>query len=284
MMSYITRFLFFTVFFIQFTVTSPIIAAPSKNAAILYNLNTGKILYEHNANVQIPPASLTKIMTMFLTFDAIKNNKISINNKIRINKQTAHIGGSTMFLRNNESVPIIRLLTGMAVASGNDAAMAIAFYIGKSTSKFVKLMNQKAQKLGLKNTVFKNPTGLPAQGQKTTAKDMLILSKAYITTHPNAMRFHSTQFFLHNGRVLHNTNNLLGNVSGVNGLKTGFTLASGYNIIITATRNKTKLLLIILGEKTKENRDWRARRILEAGFKYPLSPQKIRYYLHGSKS
>ena len=126
---------------------------------------------------------------------------------------------------------------------------------------------------------LKAATGLPAAGQKTTARDMVTLSRAYLRAHPGAMRFHSTRFFLHRGRTMRNTNALLGTVAGVNGLKTGWTVASGYNIVVTAQRGKTRLLAVVLGGNTKDRRDASARRLIEAGFRHPSSPKQVRHAL-----
>lgn len=258
----------------------PARAALPVRAAILINLDTGRVLYEQNADAAIPPASLTKIMTMFLAMDAAKSKRLSLNEKIRISRQAAATGGSSMHLRAGERVPLVRLLTGMAVVSGNDAAVAVAQRVsGGNTRNFVRRMNSKARALGMRRTVFKNATGLPAAGQKTTARDMTALSRAYLRAHPDAMRFHSMRFFLHRGRTMRNTNALLGGVTGVNGLKTGWTVASGYNIVVTAQRGKTRLLAVVLGGDAKDRRDVSARRLIEAGFRHPASPRQVRHTL-----
>ena len=140
-------------------------------------------------------------------------------------------------------------------------------------------MNRKAAALGMTRTQFKNPTGLPAAGQKTTARDLTLLCKAYLKNRPEARRFHSMTNFMHQGRVIHNTNPLLGRIPGVNGLKTGWTVASGYNLIVTATRDKINLLAIILGAPNKQERDSMAIRLIEAGYKYPNSPSKVKKFI-----
>lgn len=251
---------------------------PSR-AAVLINLGTGHVLYAQNPDLAIPPASLTKIMTIYVALDQIWQKKLSLNHRVTISKRAASVGGSSMRLRNGEKVPLVRLLTGTAVASGNDAATAVAEYTGKTEQAFVALMNRKAASLGLRGTAFKNPTGLPAPGQKTTAGNMATLCKAYLRAHPEAMRFHSTRFFLHRGKIMGNTNSLMGSSYGVNGLKTGWTIASGYNIIVTAQRDKTKLLAVVLGAKKKNLRDDAALRLLDAGFRHPESPKKARILL-----
>lgn len=278
----------FTTFFFAFALFSAIMAEPAKSfarikSAILYNLDTGQILYEKNGNQPVAPASLAKIMTMFLALDAVKAKKFSLNQKIHVGKQAAAAGGSAMRLNAGEKVPLVRLLAGTAVASGNDAATAVAIHIGGNEKNFVAMMNAKARKLGMSNTRYKNATGLPAVGQKTTAKDLLLLCRAYLRAHPQARRFHSMKFFMHKGAVARNTNPLLGTVSGVDGLKTGWTVASGYNLIVTAQRGSTRLLAIVLGGTTKEDRDSMARRLVEAGFRYPNNPLLARKFVNGIK-
>lgn len=255
--------------------------APNVRAAMLLNLANGKVLYERNADRQIPPASLTKIMTMLLTFDAIKKGRLKLNQKIVIDKQAASIGGSAMSLYPGEKIPVVRLLAGMAIASGNDAATALATKIGGSNKKFTSLMNARAKGLGMKNTTFKNPTGLPAAGQNTTARDLAKLCRAYLRSYPQARRFHKMTFYMHKGKVWRNTNPLLDIVPGVDGLKTGWTVASGYNLIITARRGSTRILAIILGGANKNARDAMARKLVEAGFKYPNNPVKAAKMING---
>lgn len=245
-------------------------------AVILANLSTGNILYSYNPDKPVAPASLTKIMTMFLTLDAIKARKLSLNQKITIPPIAANTGGSAMHINAGEAMPVVRLLAGMAVSSGNDAATALALHLGGTLAGFARQMNAKARNLGMKNTTFKNPTGLPAAGHKTTAQDLLILCKAYLKAHPQALRFHSMTYFMHKGQVARNTNPLLESVSGVDGIKTGWTVAAGYNLIVTAKRGKTRLLAIILGCTGRAARDSIALRLLDAGFSWPANPKKAR--------
>lgn len=252
-------------------------------SAILVNLGTGRILYEKNADAAIPPASLTKIMTMYLALDAVQAQRLRLDTKIPVRSGAAAVGGSSMHLRAGDRVPLVRLLAGMAVVSGNDAAMAVAARVGGDTRAFVRQMNGKARRLGLSRTTFKNPTGLPAPGQKTSARDMMRLCQAYLKAHPRAMRFHGMRYFLHRGMPMRNTNALLGTMAGVNGLKTGWTVASGYNLVVTATRGKTKLLAVVLGATSREQRDAAARRLLEAGFRQPNAPKKVQAAINAGR-
>lgn len=253
----------------------PVSARVPARSAILYNLSSGKVLYAQNADATIPPASLTKLMTMMLTLDAVRQRKISLKTWLVASRKAARTGGSRMHLRVGERIRLENLLYGMAVVSGNDAAVAAAEKVSGSTRHFVRLMNRKARALGMKHTQFKNVNGLPAAGQRTTARDMLTLSCAYLRAHPSALRYHSPRSFRHGRRTMRATNKLLGVVPGVDGLKTGWTVASGYNIVVTAERKGVRLVAVVMGGTSSGRRDLAARRLLEAGFASPDSPRAV---------
>lgn len=257
----------------------PVSARVPARSAILYNLTSGKVLYAQNADTSIPPASLTKIMTMMLTLDAVRQRKISLRTWLVASRKAARTGGSSMHLKNGERIRLENLLYGMAVVSGNDAAVAAAEKISGNTRQFVRLMNRKARALGMKHTQFKNVNGLPAAGQRTTARDMLTLSCAYLRSHPSALRYHSPRSFRHGRRTMRATNKLLGVVPGADGLKTGWTVASGYNIVVTAERKGVRLVAVVMGGTSAARRDLAARRLLEAGFASPSSPRNVERYL-----
>ena len=245
-------------------------------ACLLYNMTTGKVLYEQNAHQRIPPASLTKIMTLYLALDQVKKGRLSLSKVIRVSKTAACTRGSSMHLRHGERVTLAKLLIGTVVPSGNDAATAVAQAVQPNLKRFVQMMNARAKRLGMTDTHFKNPTGLPAAGQLSTVSDMMKLATAYLRSHPGALKYHQVATFSHGGRVLTTTNPLLGAVCGVNGLKTGWTVASGYNIIVTAERNNIRLMCVIMGGKSRVGRDLTARRLIEAGFLSPSSPRGVR--------
>lgn len=254
-------------------------AARRARAAVMINLSNGKVLYEYNPNLSIPPASLTKVMTMYLVMDRLKAGKLKRNSIVRVHP-TARVGGSSMRLRPRQKVRVDDLLYGMAVVSGNDAAMAASQRISGNSRNFTTLMNRKARQLGMRRTVFKNPTGLPAAGQRTTARDMATLARAYLRTHPQALRYHKQRSLRFNGRTMGATNTLLG-IPGVDGLKTGWTVASGYNIIVTARRGKTRLLVVVMGGRSRTARDTVAHSLVEAGFRAPASPKQVRNRMRG---
>ena len=235
-------------------------------SAIVLDVKTGRVLFEQNADARIPPASLTKIMSMLVTLDKVSARRVSLKDKVRVSRKAAREGGSKMHIRQGEIVTLDRLLMGMAVSSGNDASVAVAEHVAGSTPAFVRLMNAQARKLGMKNTSFKNPNGLPAPGQFTSARDMGRLARYYLKMYPNALRYHRTRRITHNGRTTTNKNPLLGVCPGADGLKTGWINASGYNIISTVKRKGVRLLVVALGARTPAVRAAEVRRLVEAGF------------------
>lgn len=273
-------FRFICVFLCVLTFFAGSMTSPAAHAAkldvrgaILMDLDAVQVIYKQNENRRIPPASLTKIMTMYLVFDALKAKKLSLNTKVKVSRKAARTGGSSMHLRQGDVVTVKQLLYGMAVASGNDACVAVAEHMAGSESRFVELMNKKAQKLKMKNTVFKTCSGLPAEGQYTTASDMLALSRNYIMIHPESLVYHNTKKYSYRRYSLKNNNPLLGKYKGADGLKTGWTIASGYNIVSTARRGGTRLVAVILGAGSNDIRARELRRLMDAGF--ALQSRKI---------
>lgn len=234
-------------------------------AALVSDYRTGKILYSQDPDKRIAPASVTKVMTMYLVFDALAANKASLSDKIKISSRAARTGGSRMGLRTGEVVTLDELVRGMAVASGNDACIAVAEHFG-GVKSFVAMMNNKAHSLGMTSTTFKNPNGLPAPGQLTTANDLMKLAKSYLRHYPEALRYHSTREINYRGAVHANTNHLLGVFDGMDGIKTGYVGSSGFNIIATAKRDGTRIIAVILGGRTKNIRNRETARVLDASF------------------
>lgn len=234
-------------------------------SAILMDVTRGRILYEQRADIKIPPASLTKVMSMYVAMNAISAKKLGYNTKVKVSVNAARTGGSRLGLRAGERLTIDQLFYGMAVASGNDASVAVAERVAGSTSAFVSRMNSLAKRIGMKNTRFVNVHGLPAQGQLTTARDMLNMARFYQRSYPTARRYHLAPSVVHNGHREFNHNPLVGTYQGVDGLKTGW-IADTYNIIATARRNGHKLIAVILGAPNTKVRAAEARRLLSAGF------------------
>ena len=234
-------------------------------AAVVTDFGSGRVLYTQDPDRRIAPASVTKVMTMYLVFDALASGRAHLGDQIKISSRADSTGGSTMNLRTGETVTLDELLRGMAVASGNDACIAIAEHFG-GIPQFVSMMNRKAQELGMTGTHFVNPNGLPAPGQLTTARDLNKLATSYLRHYPQALRYHSTTAINHRGAVHGNSNHLLGAVDGVDGIKTGYVDASGYNIVATAKRGDTRIIAVVLGGRTKGIRNHETTRILNAAF------------------
>ena len=235
-------------------------------SAIVYDLDHEAILFEQNADEPIPPASLTKVLSMFLAFDHMAGGNARPDTLVEVSTAAAATGGSRMGLRRHERVPLERLLLGMAVSSGNDASHAVAEFVGGSATAFVGMMNAKARELGMADSFFLNPHGLPAPGQRTTARDMLTLARAYLHSHPQALKLHNTRLLSHGGLTTWNKNPLLGQYPGADGLKTGWVRASGYNLIFTASRGGRRLLAVIMGAPDMTTRGAAAWRLLDAAF------------------
>lgn len=272
---------FFLVFLLLITEVQGARAGVPVRSALLLNMTTGQILYQKSPDMQIPPASLTKVMTSYIVHDAIRKGRLSYGSRVRVPVDAVLAGGSTMHLRSGERLTVQNLLEGMLIASGNDAATALAYRVSGNPRAFVGAMNAKAHAIGMNSTVFKNPTGLPAAGQTTTARDLMRLALAYMSSYPGALKIHSQCFAQHGRRTLTTTNPFLGE-NGVDGLKTGFTVSSGYNIIVTAKRGGTRLLIIVLGGRSAGRRNMAARALLDAGFKNPADPSAVRRAVDGS--
>lgn len=261
----------------QAIVAAPvIIPAPPQMAAkayLLMDATTGEILVEGNADEQLPPASLTKMMTAYVVSDEIMRGKLNETDLVLISDDAwtrggAKSGSSTMFLDPRTEVPVIDLLKGVIIQSGNDASIALAQHLAGSETAFADVMNQYAQILGMNNTHFKNATGWPAEGHLTTARDLAILAKAVINDHPDHYPIHAEKYFSYNGINQPNRNRLLHRDPSVDGLKTGHTKAAGYCLVASATREGMRLISVVLGAKSDEARAIESQKLLAFGFRY----------------
>ncbi|MDP3981364.1 MAG: D-alanyl-D-alanine carboxypeptidase family protein [Chlamydiota bacterium] len=238
-------------------------------SAILMNAQTEEILYSKNPKHIQAPASLVKIMTLYLVFDAIDSGQISLHQQYRVSKAVSNIGGSQVFLKEGEKITVHELILSTAISSANDAASALAEIVGASREAFVKMMNQKAVELGLVDTVFRSANGLPKKNpDQTTAADIAKLAFITIHKHPEILKY-TTQRISHirnNSFQLVNTNKLAGKYRGLNGLKTGFTQAAGYCLVATATREDISLISVVLGANTRKERFQHTATLLDYGF------------------
>ena len=239
-------------------------------SAILMEAETGKIIFDKNSKEKFAPASVTKIMTMLLTMEAVDSGKIKLDDVVTVTENAQKMGGSTMLLEAGEIRTVEELLKGVAIASGNDAAVALAEYLGGTVENFVKKMNDRARELGMKDTTFQNPTGLPTENHLTTAYDISIMSRELLK-HETILKYSGTymETISTNRKTpieLVNHNKLVRFFNGCDGLKTGFTNDAKYCISATAQRNNIRMLAIIMGAPTYKIRNRDASVLLNYGF------------------
>ncbi|PJI09997.1 MULTISPECIES: D-alanyl-D-alanine carboxypeptidase family protein [Clostridium] len=239
-------------------------------SAILLEPSTGTVIYEKNSHEKFAPASVTKIMTMLLTMEAVDSGKIRLSDKVTVSENAKKMGGSSMLLDTGEVRTVEELLKGIAIASGNDAAVAMSEYLGGSEANFVNMMNKRAQELGMKDTTFKNCTGLNVAGHMTTAYDISLMSRELLK-HPKILKYTGTYMeTISEGRKspigLVNHNKLVRFFKGCDGLKTGFTDEAKYCISATACKDNVRMLAIIMGAPTYKIRNKDASMLMNYGF------------------
>ncbi len=244
--------------------------AKESSSAILMERDTGEILFEKNSNEKLPPASMTKIMTMLLIMEALDQGKITLDEKVRTSERAASMGGSQIFLEVGEEMTVEEMLKGIAIASGNDASVAMAEHLGGSEENFIAMMNEKAKSLGLTNTNFMNSNGLPSENHYTTAYDLAIISKellkyedilAYTSLYEDYLRQDTDKKFW-----LVNTNKLVKFYPGVDGLKTGYTREAKYCLTVTAKKNDMRVIAIVMGAQTPKDRNRQITEMLDYAF------------------
>jgi D-alanyl-D-alanine carboxypeptidase (penicillin-binding protein 5/6) len=236
-------------------------------SAVLMDGLTGQILYEQDPNLRIPPASFVKVMTLYIIYDAIRAGQLKMDDMVTVSEKAWKMQGSKMFIKVGERVKVEDLIKGVAIASGNDACIALAEHWSGSEEVFVSKMNEKAKLIGLKDSQFRNSHGMPAEDQYTTAMDMVLLSKRYIEDHPEALTLHSTVEYEYNGIRQGNRNTLLQKNIGVDGLKTGHVEESGYHLVATAKRDGQRMIAVVMGCDKVGKRASETQKLLEYGFK-----------------
>ncbi len=263
--------LFLLLFLIPFVVKGEELnLAENAKSAILIEASTGEILYQKNANERLAPASMTKIMSLILIMENIENGNLKWNDIVVVSKNASSMGGSQIFLEANEMMTVEDLVKGICIASGNDATVALAEKIAGTEKAFVKLMNDKAKSLGLKNTNFVNATGLDAEGHYSTANDMSVMARELVK-HEKILEFSSIyEDYLRKNTAksfwLVNTNKLVKFYSYIDGLKTGFTDDAGYCLTATGKKNNMRLISVVMGEASIDNRSTDTLAMLDYGF------------------
>ncbi|RYM05074.1 D-alanyl-D-alanine carboxypeptidase [Sporolactobacillus sp. THM7-7] len=260
-----------------FSSLAPAAAASAKSgelegakSALVMEQETGKILYKMNENEALPPASMTKVMTLLLIFKALSNHEISLKDKVTTSEYAASMGGSQIFLEPGEIMTVDEMLRGITIASANDASVAMAERVSGSEKAFVRKMNEEAKRLGLKHTHFKNTTGLPEEGHYTSAHDMAVMARElaryekvfeYTSRYEDYLREDTDKKFW-----LVNTNKLVKTYPGADGLKTGFTNEAKYCLTATAKRNGMRVIAVVMGAQTPKDRNREISALMDEAF------------------
>lgn len=237
-------------------------------AFMLSDYQTGQVLAGQNVHERIEPASLTKLMTAYVVFSALKQGQLALDQTAVVSESAWRMIGSRMFIEPNKQVTVDELIRGMIVQSGNDACIALAETVAGSEANFVIIMNKEAKRLGMQNTHFTNTTGLPDPGHYTTAHDLTLLATAIIRDFPDFYPLYSLKEYTYNNITQPNRNRLLWIDPHVDGMKTGWTKAAGYCLITSAIRDKRRLISVIIGAKSANARSIESQRLLNYGFQF----------------
>ena len=269
---------FFCLLFLQLSAAAlPLPAAPTINAKayVLMDAQSGAIIAAHNATDRLPPASLTKLMTLYLTFKALQAGTIHLNDDVQVSEKAWKTGGSRMFLRVGTSVTVEQLIQGVIVDSGNDACVTLAELIGGNEDGFVVIMNAEATTLGMQNTHYVDSDGLNEPNHYSTAQDLAVLTRAIINNFPADYHYFNQRWFAYGGIKQPNRNRLLWHVKNADGLKTGHTDQAGYCLIGSATQNGMRLISVILGAPSDNARTEDSQALLAYGFRFFTTKQFI---------
>lgn len=230
-------------------------ATAEKYAAIVVDARTGKSLFDVNSTAQRYPASLTKMMTLYLVFDALETGRLSKESQIPVSAHAASQPPTKLRFRPGESIDVDSAIRALTVKSANDVAVAVGEYLGGSEDGFAAMMTAKARQIGMRNTVFRNASGLPDGGQHSTARDMAVLGIALRSRFPQYYYYFSATDFMFRGRLVRGHNDMLGRVRGVDGIKTGYIRASGFNIVTSYDADGRRLVIVVMGADSARQRN-----------------------------
>ena len=239
---------------------------PARTSAILVDADSSRILYSRGAEQIGHPASITKVMTLFLAFDALAEGRLSLTDRVVMTRHAASMSPSKLGLAPGQSLSVEDAIRVIAVKSATDVAVALAERLGGNETSFAQMMTRKARSLGMVQTNFANATGLPNPANFTSARDLALLSMGILRTHPDRYRYFGQRYFTYGQQTMTNHNRLLGIVPGVDGIKTGYTVDSGFTLAASATRGGRRLIAIVLGEPSAAIRNRIVTGLLEAGF------------------
>ena len=294
MINTITRFIVSSIilaFSYSIQAITPSAPALSAKSYVLMDYDSGKMIVEHNADMPVPPASLTKMMTSYVVSAELAAGNLKLTDQVHISENAwaqnpLFKGSSLTWVEVNTKVSVDDLLKGVIIQSGNDASVALAEHIAGSEDVFAELMNQHARKLGMLNTHFVNSNGLPADGHTTTAKDLAILTAAMIRDYPEDYVLYKEKWYTYNSIKQPNRNSLLWDESlNVDGVKTGHTEAAGYCLVSSATKNSMRLIAVVMGTNSKNTRKVESKKLLSYGFRFfeTVKPLQAGKLLHQQK-
>lgn len=237
-----------------------------KYEAIVMDARTGEVLHQENADVITHPASLTKMMTLYLTFEALEAGRLNLEQSLPVSEHAQSMSPTKLGLRAGSSIKVETAILGLVTKSANDAAVVLGEAIGGSEPRFAEVMTRKARQLGMRSTVFRNASGLPDDQQVTTARDFAMLSRALLADYPKYYPYFSRRSFVYGGRSVPNHNRLMSRYDGMDGIKTGYIKASGFNLAASAVRDGRRLVAVVMGGKSPVARDNRMAELLDASF------------------
>lgn len=240
--------------------------AAAKYASIVVDAETGRVLHEKNADTRNYPASLTKIMTLYMLFDALERGELTLNTRLKVSKRAAGQAPSKLGLKAGQTIRVEDAILALVTKSANDVATVVGEALGGTEYKFAIAMTKRARELGMRRTTFRNASGLPNRRQLSTARDMSILGRRIMEDFPQYYGYFNRKRFSFNGRAYGNHNNLLGHYSGADGIKTGYTRASGFNLVASVERNGRRIIGVVFGGRTGKSRDRHMVSLLDRGF------------------
>ena len=248
----------------QSAMNSVVAPLPSeKYAAIVIDASNGEVLYERNSRELRYPASLTKMMTLFMLFEALDRDMVSLDTPITVSANAARKPPSKIGFRAGQTIDVRSAILALCVRSANDVAAAVAEHLGGSEERFAAMMTARARELGMVSTTFRNASGLPDEGQRTTARDMAVLSVALRQRFPHHYHYFANREFAYAGKVIRGHNDLLGRVPGVDGLKTGYIRASGFNLATSVGRGGRRIVAVVMGGETAKSRNAHMEQLIE---------------------
>ena len=242
-------------------------SAFARYASIVLDADTGRVLHATNPDTRNYPASLTKMMTLYLVFEAIESGQLKLQQRLPVSARASGMTPSKLGVKRGESITVKTVIMALVTKSANDAAVVAAEYLGGTEAKFARLMTKKARAIGMRRTSFRNASGLPNRRQLSTARDMALLAKKLVQNFPQQYHYFSRQRYTFRGKEFKNHNTLLTTYPGTDGIKTGYIRASGFNLAASVTRNGRRLIGVVFGGRTAKSRDRHMAKILERGFK-----------------